>query len=84
MEEVKFRYAPDGDAYMLVKNRSVPVPNRYAMTIEAAAEYFGIGQKKIRKLAEDNPNAGFFLHNGNRLLIKRKAFEAFLDKLDAV
>lgn len=84
MEEVKFRYAPDGEAYMLVKNRSVSVLNRYAMTVEAASEYFGIGQKKIRKLAEENPNAGFSLHNGNRLLIKRKAFEDFLDKLDTV
>lgn len=66
------------------KHYAVPLHNRYAMTIEAAAEYFGLGQKKIRRLAEDNPHAGFALQNGNRLLIKRKAFEAFLDELDSV
>ena len=62
----------------------VPLENRYAMTVETAAEYFGLGQKKIRRLAEDNPHAGFSLQNGNRLMIKRKAFEAFLDQLDSV
>ena len=62
----------------------VPLRERYAMSVEEAAEYFGLGQKKIRRLAEDNPHAGFGLHNGNRLMIKRKAFEAFLDELDSV
>lgn len=66
------------------KHYQVPLQNRYAMTIEAAAEYFGLGQKKIRRLAEDNPHAGFVLQNGNRLMIKRKAFEAFLDEVDSV
>lgn len=66
------------------KHYTVPLESRYAMTVEAAAVYFGIGQKKIRRLAEENPHAGFALTNGNRLLIKRRAFESFLDNLDSV
>ena len=62
----------------------VPIESRYALTVEEAAEYFRLGQKKIRCLAEDNPTAGIALQNGNRLLIKRRAFEDFLDRLDAV
>ena len=58
--------------------------NCYAMTVEVAAQYFCLGQKKIRKLAEENPDAGFALQNGNRIMIKRKAFERFLDALDSV
>lgn len=68
----------------MTKNKSIPTSDCYAMTIEAAAEYFCLGQKKIRRIAEENPNAGFFLHNGNRLLIKRKAFESYLDRIDTV
>ena len=62
----------------------VPIESRYALTVEEAAEYFRLGRKKIRCLAEDNPTAGIALQNGNRLLIKRRAFEDFLDRLDAV
>ena len=36
----------------------VPIESRYALTVEEAAEYFRLGQKKIRCLAEDNPTAG--------------------------
>lgn len=62
----------------------VPIADRYALTVEAAAEYFGIGQKAIRRVAEDNLNAGIALHVGNKLLIKRKAFSDFLDKIDTL
>lgn len=70
--------------YQHARDASVPIAERYALTVEEAAVYFGIGQKKIRRLAEENPHAGFALTNGNRLLIKRRAFESFLDNLDSV
>lgn len=57
---------------------------RYALTVEEAAIYFCIGQKKIRQIAEEHPSSGIAFTNGNRLTIKRKAFETFLDQLDSV
>ena len=57
---------------------------RYALTVEETAAYFCIGQKKIRQIAEEHPTSGIAFTNGNRLTIKRKAFEAFLDQLDSV
>ena len=57
---------------------------RYALTVEESAVYFCIGQKKIRQIAEEHPTAGIAFTNGNRLTIKRKAFEAFLDQLDSL
>ena len=71
------------DSYENNKN-VVPIEHKYLLTVEAAAEYFSLGQKKIRALAEANPASGIALQNGNRLLIKRRAFEDFLDRLDAV
>ena len=58
----------------------VPLQERLLLTVEQAAAYSGIGQKKIRALIDANPNAGFYLTNGNRHLIKRKQFEAYIER----
>ena len=34
----------------------VPIWEKYTLTIEEAAKYFRIGEKKLRKLAEENPD----------------------------
>lgn len=46
--------------------------------------YFRIGENKLRKLAEENPTAGWVILNGNRIQIKRKQFEKIIDTLDAI
>ena len=48
------------------------------LTVEEAAEYFNIGINKIRAMtnSEDCP---YVLWSGSRRLIKRAAFEAFLN-----
>lgn len=61
-----------------------PLYEKYALSIEQAADYFGIGQKKIRQLVEMNDDADFILRNGNRTHIKRKKFEQFLDKTSSI
>ena len=63
---------------------TVPVWEKYMLSIEEAAEYFGIGEKKLRKLVEENPDKNFILMNGNRARIKRRLFEAYVDSLSAV
>lgn len=57
----------------------VPIWEKYTLSIEEAAEYFRIGQSRLRQLAEDNPTANFLLMNGNRVQIKRKLFEKYID-----
>ena len=57
---------------------SVPVWAKYALTIPESAEYFGIGEKKIRQLICNNPQASFFLKVGVKTLVKRQAFEQYL------
>ena len=53
--------------------------------MQEAAKYFRIGDKKLKKLIDENPNAEFILWNGSRPQIKRKLFEQFVDeKLSAV
>lgn len=62
----------------------VPIWEKYTLTIEEAAKYFRIGENKLRKLAEENPSAGWVMLNGNRVQIKRKQFERFIDSVEAI
>ena len=39
-------------------NMDIPVWERYTLTIEEASRYFLIGENKMRKLVEENRNAG--------------------------
>lgn len=61
-----------------------PIWEKYTLTIEEAAKYFRIGEKKLRKLAEENPDANWLMMNGNRIQIKRKQFEKIIDSLDVI
>ena len=64
-------------------NRSeelIPVQEKYALTIREASEYFSIGIKKMRRLAEVNLGR-FAIYSGNRYLIIRTKFEKYIDSL---
>jgi excisionase family DNA binding protein len=50
---------------------------KYLLTIREAGEYFSIGVKKMRRLAEDNLEV-FSVYSGNRYLIIRTKFEEYL------
>lgn len=58
---------------------NVPIWEKVTLSFEEANAYSGIGINKLRKLAE-SPNCDFALHIGNRTLIKRKKFEAYLSQ----
>ena len=62
----------------------IPVWVKYTLSIEEAADYFGIGQKKIRKIVDENPTADFVLKNGAFTKIKRGKFERFLDQTSCI
>ena len=66
--------------------QEIPYWERYMLTIREAAEYFHIGEKKMRQIVEDYEGADFIIMNGNRTMtmIKRKSFERFLDSATAV
>jgi len=57
---------------------TLSIAEKPLLTLEEAAEYFNIGINKIRAMtnSEDCP---YVLWSGSRRLIKRTAFEAFLN-----
>lgn len=65
-------------------NINVPIWEKYTLTIEEAAQYFRIGENKLRKLAEENLNSGWVIMNGNRIQIKRKKFEKLIDDFEII
>ena len=42
--------------------------DKFLLTLREASVYFGIGEKRLRRLAE-NHEGGFVLMNGNRVLL---------------
>ena len=65
-------------------NNKIPFWEKYTLTIREAAEYFHIGEKKMRRIAEENIDSDFVVMNGNRIMIKRKCFEQYIDRATAV
>ncbi len=63
---------------------TVPIWEKYTLTIEEAAAYFRVGENKLRKIVSENKDADYVLWNGNRPQIKRKLFEKFIDCCNAV
>ena len=62
----------------------IPIWEKYTLSIEEAAEYFRIGENKLRNIINKDKFADFILWNGNRAQIKRKLFEKHIDKLNFI
>ena len=61
-----------------------PLWRKYLLTIEEAAEYFGIGEKRLRRIAADNRGENFIMEVGSQLRIKRVLFEQYLDSVGTI
>ena len=57
---------------------TVPIGEKANLSMEEAAAYFGIGINKLREMTNED-NCPFVLWNGSKRMIKRKAFEKFLE-----
>lgn len=57
----------------------VPVWEKALLTLTEAAEYSNVGINKLRDITNDE-NCPFVLFVGSKRLIKRKPFEAFLER----
>ena len=62
----------------------IPYWEKYMLTLREAAEYFHIGEKKMRQIVDENMDANFILTNGNRVMVKRKLFEEYLNQATVI
>ena len=62
----------------------IPVWRKYSLNVSEAAEYYGIGEKRLRQLAYENHGSDFILEIGTHIRFKRKLFEEYLDSSDSL
>nr|WP_296955364.1 excisionase [uncultured Mediterraneibacter sp.] len=62
----------------------IPIWRKYSLNVTEAAAYYGIGEKKLRQIAYENPGAEFILEIGTRIRFKRKLFEDYLDSAESL
>lgn len=59
-----------------LKSNEIPLSERFMLTIKEAANYFGIGEKTLKKISGD---ANCTLWVGSKRMIKRRALERYLE-----
>ncbi len=69
---------------MNVKTNEVPLWKKYALTLSEAALYFGIGERKLQQIADDNRDTGIVIYNGVKLLFKREKFTEWLNEVNSI
>ena len=62
--------------------REIPLWEKSNLTLEEASAYSGIGINKLRELSNDNKCP--FVWVGSKRLIKRKMFDAYIEKMYSI
>ena len=65
------------------KNKNVPIWEKSNLTLTEAAEYFNIGEHKLREIT-NNHKCNFVLFIGSKRLIKRKGFKKYLERVNVI
>ena len=68
---------------MITKNE-VLLWKKYALTLSEAAQYFGIGERKLQQIADDNRDTGIVIYNGVKLLFKSERFSEWLNDVNSI
>lgn len=79
MSDTNSFYLPNENASSL----QVPIHLKMNLTIKEAAEYSNIGINKLDAILKE-PNCPFVLYVGTRKLVKRKAFEEYIQHTLAI
>ena len=65
------------------QDKFLPINHKMLLSIREAAEYSNIGINKIDEMLKQ-PNCPFVLYVGTKKLVKRKAFEEFIESKVAI
>ena len=57
---------------------------RYLLSVTEAAQFYHIGEKRLRQIVDIHPNGEFYLLVGNKVLFKKEKFEQFLAESTAI
>ena len=63
---------------------NVSIDHKYSLSVSEAALYFGIGEKRLRAIINENQGADYILEIGTHIRIKREKFEEYLNNATAL
>ena len=63
---------------LIQQDQNLPIDRKMLLTIREAAQYSNIGINKFDAMLKQ-PNCPFVLYVGTKKLVKRAAFEAYID-----
>ena len=58
----------------------ISIVERYALTIEEAAQYSLVGETRLRRIIENDRTLDWVLRVGSQVRVKRELFEKWLDE----
>lgn len=59
---------------------ALSLDKKFALTITEAAEYFNIGENKLREMIKE-PGINYVMYIGKKALIKRNKMEEYLSEI---
>lgn len=62
----------------------IPISEKAVLSINEAAAYSNIGIHKLQQICSSEEGKKFSFKNGNRNMIKRKAFDSWLEKVEQI
>ena len=63
---------------------NLSIDHKYSLSVSEAALYFGIGEKRLRAIINENQGADYILEIGTHIRIKREKFEEYLNNATAL
>ena len=63
---------------------TVPIWEKYTLSVEEAAAYFNIGEGRIRTIINENRTADYVMWKGTHAQIKRVKFEKYIDSINVI
>ena len=64
--------------------KDVPLTEKYSLSIQEAAKYFGIGETRLYDIINRPRGENFILEFGGKTRIKRELFARFLDEVSCI
>lgn len=62
----------------------IPITEKAVLSINEAAAYSNIGIHKLQQICSSEEGKKFAFKNGNRNMIKRKAFDKWLESIEQI
>ena len=68
----------------MTKKYDIAFYDKYLLTVDEAAAYFHIGNKKFYEIIQNHPGSKWILRNGKRMMIKKDMFAKWLDAQEKI